>query len=1048
MRILLTAHQFLPKHSSGTEVLTRDTGLEMLARGHEVHVLTVDPGARGGAIDVSYEDYDHRGLKVHALGLPRRKLPVEVIRDEYDNDLIAEHVRRYVRQIQPDAVHMFHLSRLSGSVIEVFRELGVPVVFTPTDFWAICVRNTLAKPSGELSTGPDEISANCLECRGVERFLPSEELPDDADKQKFYRKIAERALAKPKDEHPNMALVRPMLARTEFLRNRFNGVDAILAPTKLVNRMFTTNGIDPGLMTLSPYGMNTSGFRDAKRPRPESGELRVGYIGTIHPQKGLRVLLEAFKKLPKDNEATLRICGSLEWYPDYAREVYELAGGDPRINFAGSFPNEKMVEELGKIDVLVVPSTWYENTPLVIYSAFAAGIPVVATNLGGMAEVVHHEKNGLLFEPGDPEDLARQLKRLIGEPGLLEELGNNPGSVRTVEDSVDEMLDLYERLREKKAKEKERAQSASRSTEEWLWLNYEGIKENPGLREFVAPFPPAGLRALMGGLPELEFARHGVELYKSLLEASPVPWEQLKVILDHGCGSGRVARLFKGQGKELHGVDIDRRYIAWFHKALPYVKAAAIEPNEPLPYADDTFDAIYQISVLTHLNEEYHKGLLAELARVSKPGAILLLSVHAERALERARTDDRIWNALNVAEEPFREAAAKFEKGGHAFIEQKSYKTTEDFKYGVSFIPASYIRDNWEEWFEILDIRRGAVMDFHDLVVLRAKAGKPRIETPDSSTRSSASKVSEHWARNVEARQSGSFAGNWLDHGAILRLYINPMSTGSPDEKWFDYVARKHFPEPVEKALSLGCGGGGLERHGLSLDICESFDAYDISEGSVEAAREEARKAGFLDRVNYAVADLNNISLEENAYDAVFASMSIHHLDNLEGVFSELNKALKPGGLFVFNEFVGPSQFQWTEEQLALSNELLASIPEQYRISENGNVYREVKRPTLQHMNEIDPSESIRSAEIMPLLERYFDIVERRDYGGTLLHLVTSAGTTRNYSPEREEDVELLQRMIDFEKQHIAAGDIDSDFTLVIARNPGNEADRDRGGSD
>jgi glycosyltransferase involved in cell wall biosynthesis len=344
---------------------------------------------------------------------------------------------------------MFHLMRLSGSVIDVFRELGVPVLYTPTDFWAICIRTTLQKPSGELSTGPDEISSNCLECRNAEMLLPKEALPDAVGKREFYRKLAVRALAKEADEPRNMAALRVMLARTGFLRERVNALDAILAPTKLMQQMLTANGIDPDLVRVSRYGMDTSGFQDAKRPGP--GELRVGYMGTIHSQKGLHVLLEAFKKL---NGATLRVCGNLEYYPDYAHEVYDLAAQDPRINFAGSFPNEQMAAELGKIDVLVVPSTWYENTPLVIYSALVAGIPVVASNLGGMAEIVRHEENGLLFEPGDPEDLARQLNRLIEEPGLLEKLGKNAGNVRSVEDSVDEMLDLYERLREKKVQKR------------------------------------------------------------------------------------------------------------------------------------------------------------------------------------------------------------------------------------------------------------------------------------------------------------------------------------------------------------------------------------------------------------------------------------------------------------------------------------------------------------------------------------------------------------------------------------------------------------------
>jgi glycosyltransferase involved in cell wall biosynthesis len=448
----LTAHQFLPKYSSGTEILTRDTGLEMLARGHEVYVLTVEPNAPK-SMAVRSEEYDYRGLKVHALALPKHRSAMEFSRNEYDNVLVADHVRRYVRRVKPDAIHMFSVSRLSGSVIEVFRELDVPVVFTATDFWSICVRSTLAKPTGELSTGPNELSSNCLECWGAERALPEGELPEAADKQEFYRKIAERALAKSEDEHPNMARVRAMLNRTAYLRERFNSVDAILAPTKLMRRMLISNGIDPDLVMMSSYGMDTSSFADAKRPRPASGGLRVGFIGTIHHQKGIDILLKAFKELPEDRGITLRICGDLRWYPDYARKVYALAGGDPRINFVGPFPNETMAAELGKLDVLVVPSTWYENTPLVIYSAFAAGIPVVASNLGGMAEVVHHEKNGLLFEPNDPEGLARQLKRLIEEPGLLEELGENAGDVRPVEDSVDEMLGLYERLQRCRSKQ-------------------------------------------------------------------------------------------------------------------------------------------------------------------------------------------------------------------------------------------------------------------------------------------------------------------------------------------------------------------------------------------------------------------------------------------------------------------------------------------------------------------------------------------------------------------------------------------------------------------
>jgi glycosyltransferase involved in cell wall biosynthesis len=304
---------------------------------------------------------------------------------------------------------------------------------------------TLTKPDGEICDGPDELSANCLECWGVEKYVPPRALPGIPDKRELYRALARQALSEP--QNAQLEPVRAMLERNRYLLERFNRVvDVILSPNDFMSRTLADNGIDPALIEPSPYGMDTSGFETARTPRPESGELRVGFIGSINRLKGLHVLIEAFKKLPRGSGASLRVCGGLNGWPEYAREVYELAEDDPRINFAGSFPNEEMVAELGKIDVLVVPSVWHENTPLVVYSAFAAGIPVVASRTEGLSAVVRHEVNGLLFEPGNAEDLAAQLRRLLQEPELLEELGSRATNTRSIEDNVDELLELYGRL--------------------------------------------------------------------------------------------------------------------------------------------------------------------------------------------------------------------------------------------------------------------------------------------------------------------------------------------------------------------------------------------------------------------------------------------------------------------------------------------------------------------------------------------------------------------------------------------------------------------------
>ena len=734
MKVLLTSHQFFPKYGSGTEVLTRDTGLELLKRGHEVHVLTTDPGLQVDSDDVVHEDYDYRGLKVRTLGIPAPPSGLVNVRREYDNELVARHVGRYLDDLVPDVAHIFHAARLSGSIVDVFKGQGIPIVFTPTDFWAICVRNTLMKPSGELSEGPDDISSNCLECREVERLLPSTHIlrrSMSRNKEKFYRKTAERALAHRRGEHPSMEVVRQILARTRFLRERFNSVDAILAPTKLMQRMLTTNGIDRDLVRLSPYGMNISRF-GALEPsednrRDASDGLRLGYIGTLHPQKGVHVLIEAFKSMPRDADVTLRLCGSFAHFPEYAREIFEMAREDPRINFAGTFPNKDIAEEMRKIDVLVVPSTWYENTPLVIYSAFAAKVPVVATNLGGMAEVVRHEDNGLLFAPGDADDLARQLRRLMDEPDSLKRYAGNVGSVRSVEDSVDEMVELYERLsRERRPGNLARARAASRTAEDWLWLNNAGIRRDPELEEFAAPFPPEHLRRLPHGPVDAPaFAAYGVGALKAMTEFSTALSDGSSTILDHGCGAGPVARLFGSLGTRLRAVDVAGEAADWVRANLPWVEVSTASPDAPLPYEEESLDAVYSLFEFTRGGQSLHRALLADLARVSRPGAPVFVAIYGEKALERFASEPELRGLAGIGREDLEWAAESFGRGEHATLPARD-AATGDLR-NLAFVPTPLVRAEWTEWFDLVDVRWGEIGDLQDLIVLRAKTERPSL---------------------------------------------------------------------------------------------------------------------------------------------------------------------------------------------------------------------------------------------------------------------------------------------------------------------------------
>lgn len=291
---------------------------------------------------------------------------------------------------------------------------------------------------------------------------------------------------------------------------------------------------------------------------------------------------------------------------------------------------------------------------------------------------------------------------------------------------------------------------------------------------------------------------------------------------------------------------------------------------------------------------------------------------------------------------------------------------------------------------------------------------------------------SQKAAEDFEERQ----LYNWMNHPFIDKYYINEKVSGRPEANWVEYLKEKYIPNKLALGLTLGCGSGALERHALSIDICEAFEAFDIAEGAIEVARLEAQKIGLQQRVEYDVCDLNSIQLEAGRYDIVFGCSSVHHFKELEHIFSQVKQALKPEGFFVMNEFIGPSQFQWTAHQISLANQILAILPNKYkeRYSAPNHFKEYVEKPTIEFMNAFDPSEAIRSAEIIPILSQHFHIVERIDYGGTILHELLN-DIAGNFNPNIEEDRVILKMLCFIEETLIQNEVIPSDFTFLVAQN-------------
>ena len=301
------------------------------------------------------------------------------------------------------------------------------------------------------------------------------------------------------------------------------------------------------------------------------------------------------------------------------------------------------------------------------------------------------------------------------------------------------------------------------------------------------------------------------------------------------------------------------------------------------------------------------------------------------------------------------------------------------------------------------------------------------------------------WTRRFWRRQYAEFDRytaevNWLRSPLLQRLYINPLISSHPDKDWLYWLQETYFPQPAAQGLSLGCGAGQLERLVIQRNLCRRLEACDLSPDAVAQARAEAEAAGLGDRTHFFVADLNTLELPSSHYDLILCPMSLHHLRNLEQVYAQARAALRPGGLLALNEFVGPDRLQWSPKQLRAANELLQRLPRRYRRNLDPRWWgrllepyrRRVRRRPRWRMLLDDPSESVRSSEVVPLLEREFTIVERKDYGGTLLHLVLDR-IAGNFQ-DTEADRQLLLELCHYERTLIEKGELPSDFTVIVAR--------------
>ena len=417
MRILQVIHGYPMRYNAGSEVYTQGLA-QALADRHEVHVFTRQENALLPEYYTHCEtDPSEPRITVHVVNMARA-------RDGYRHSAVDDVFAGLLDEIRPEVVHIGHLNHLSTSLVFSAKERRIPVVFTLHDYWLMCPRGQFIQMYPE---DPSDVWPVC----------------DGQDDRKCAVRCYVRYFSGSEDDYETDAVhwTKWVGRRMAHVQEVCDVVDIFIAPSRyLLNRFRDEFGIPERKLAYLDYGFHRQRLDGRRRTHGEP--FTFGYIGTHIPAKGVNQLIESFGSV--SGGPGLRIWGrdrgaETEGLKLLARSLPDSA--DSRIEWMEEYRNQDILPDVfNRCDAIVVPSIWAENSPLVIHEALQARVPVITADYGGMAEYVHHERNGLLFAHRNSRSLAQQMQRLVDDPQLAKELGQR-GYVQSDDGNVPDMVD-------------------------------------------------------------------------------------------------------------------------------------------------------------------------------------------------------------------------------------------------------------------------------------------------------------------------------------------------------------------------------------------------------------------------------------------------------------------------------------------------------------------------------------------------------------------------------------------------------------------------------
>jgi glycosyltransferase involved in cell wall biosynthesis len=381
MKILM-CHKFLfPLGGAERYLLDLREGLARLGHTvidfstHNIH----NPGSE-------YSDFFVRGWNFSEILSRRQYYNVKAALNFIYSLEAKDNIERLINKYTPDIAHIHNIyHHISPSILPVLRKNKIPVVMTLHDYKLVC-------PNYSLFTA----NLPCERCKSGN----------------YFNTVIHKCL---NNSYPASFLGCLEMYFAKIFKLYENNVDLFIAPSVFVKNKFIDFGIDKRKIYYLPYAIDLAGFN----PNFDHGKY-ILYIGNLYAKKGVETLLMSAKYL---KGISIKIIG--EGPQRCELESFSRRERLTNVEFLGYRSKKDLAGFIRDALFTVVPSRWYEVSGLIIYESFASGKCVVASNIGGLPELVDDGLNGLLFRPGDFNDLVEKIRYLINNPMRIRELGRN-----------------------------------------------------------------------------------------------------------------------------------------------------------------------------------------------------------------------------------------------------------------------------------------------------------------------------------------------------------------------------------------------------------------------------------------------------------------------------------------------------------------------------------------------------------------------------------------------------------------------------------------------